>query len=175
MVFATPNYSFQVSARLKNFLDRTAYIFHRPRFFGKAFCAIVTQGFFGGKQILKYLETMGENFGFTVSKGASLNTLDPITAAQQTRLAFEMAKASGRFWKAMNRKAIPKPSFFRLMMFRITRTMLKTFELRFRDYDYYREKGWFESDYYYATSLGPLKKTSGYVFDWIARRITKRL
>ncbi len=26
------------------------------------------------------------------------------------------------------------------------------------DYRYYAEKGWFESDYFYPTRLGPLKK-----------------
>ncbi len=35
VIFATPSYAFQVSARMKNLLDRTAFIFHRPRFFGK--------------------------------------------------------------------------------------------------------------------------------------------
>jgi multimeric flavodoxin WrbA len=33
VVFATPNYSFQVSALMKIFLDRLGFVFHRPRFF----------------------------------------------------------------------------------------------------------------------------------------------
>ena len=37
VVFATPNYSFQVSALMKMFLDRLGFVFHRPRFFGKRF------------------------------------------------------------------------------------------------------------------------------------------
>lgn len=55
VILATPNYTFQVSARMKNFLDRFAYVIHRPRFFNKTFAAIVTQGVFGGQGILKYL------------------------------------------------------------------------------------------------------------------------
>ena len=34
VIFATPNYAFQLSARMKNFFDRTAFLDHRPRFFG---------------------------------------------------------------------------------------------------------------------------------------------
>jgi multimeric flavodoxin WrbA len=48
VIFATPNYSFHVSGLLKVFLDRFGFIFHRPRFFGKTFTSIVTQGIYGG-------------------------------------------------------------------------------------------------------------------------------
>ncbi|HYF91291.1 MAG TPA: flavodoxin family protein [Symbiobacteriaceae bacterium] len=54
VVFASPNYSFQVSAILKLFLDILGFVFHRPRFFGKTFTSIVTQGFFGGGKIVRY-------------------------------------------------------------------------------------------------------------------------
>ena len=37
-----------------------------------------------------------------------------------------------------------------------------------RDYTYYKEKGCFESDYYYPTRLSPLKKAAGRLFDSIA-------
>jgi hypothetical protein len=39
-----------------------------------------------------------------------------------------------------------------------------------RDYRYYAEKGWFESDYYYPTRLDPLKKIAGKLFDTMAVR-----
>ncbi len=32
---------------------------------------------------------------------------------------------------------------------------------------YYRDKGWFESDYYYPTRLGVLRKVAGNLFDSI--------
>jgi multimeric flavodoxin WrbA len=44
VVFASPNYSFQVSAIMKIFLDRLGFIFHRPRFFGKSFTSGSTKG-----------------------------------------------------------------------------------------------------------------------------------
>jgi len=33
------------------------------------------------------------------------------------------------------------------------------------DYRYYRDKGWFESDYYYPTHLDPLKQGVGKLID----------
>jgi FMN-dependent NADH-azoreductase len=56
IVLATPNYSFQVSGLMKVFLDRLGFAFHRPRFHGKAFTSIVTQGIFGGGKVVKYLD-----------------------------------------------------------------------------------------------------------------------
>ena len=50
VVFASPNYSFQVSAIMKLFLDRLGFVFHRPRFHGKTSTSIVVQGIFGGRQ-----------------------------------------------------------------------------------------------------------------------------
>ena len=63
VVFATPNYSFQVSGLMKVFLDRFGFLFHRPRFFGKTFTSIVVQGIYGGGAIVKYFNFIS---GFTV-------------------------------------------------------------------------------------------------------------
>ena len=60
---------------------------------------------------------------------------------------------------------------FMLMGFRMGRTtMRQLLDDRSRDYRYYAEKGWLESDYYYPTRLGMLKKAAGKFFDSMAVR-----
>jgi len=175
VIFATPNYSFQVSAVMKNLLDRLAFVFHRPRFFGKAFTSIVTQGIFGGGSIVKYLDNMGENLGFRVAKGCALKTLEPITKAAQDKNTHKIKKASARFCRELTRSALPRPSFFRLMMFRISRTTMKAMlNDEYCDYRHYKEKGWFESDYYYSISLGPVKKLEGRIFDFMGSLMSRQ-
>jgi multimeric flavodoxin WrbA len=71
VVFASPNYSFNVSAIMKTFLDRLGFVFHRPRFHGKAFTGIVVQGIYGGAKIEKYLASAGGGLGFHVSELAA--------------------------------------------------------------------------------------------------------
>ncbi len=175
VILATPNYAFQISARMKNFLDRFSYVIHRPRFFNKTFTAIVTQGVFGGKSILKYLESTGMNFGFNVTKGSCLTTLDPMTDNQKKRLSIEMKKAAERFNKGLVSTKMPAPSFFRLMLFRLSRTCLKNFSTKYRDYYYYKENGWFESDYFHGSSMGPVKKAAGMLFDMLGRVMVKHM
>jgi len=68
VIFASPNYSFNVSGLMKIFLDRFGYIFHRPRFFGKAFTNIVTQGIYKGEDIVEYFNFVGGGLGFNVVK-----------------------------------------------------------------------------------------------------------
>jgi hypothetical protein len=59
-------------------------------------------------------------------------------------------------------------------MFRMGRTSVRlTLDDSDRDYMYYSEHGWFESDYFYPTRLGLLKKSAGTLFDWIFGRIYK--
>ena len=173
VVFASPNYAFQVSGRMKTLLDRTAYYFHRPAFFQKTFTAIVTQGVFGGKKIQKYLENRGDNYGFQITKGTCVSTLEPMTDKQIQKLEKKVQKAAERFHKNLQREVPPSPSMFKLMIFRITRKNIQAIGEKYRDYRYFKEKGWFKSDYYYATSLGFFKKMAGAFFDYLGRLSAK--
>ncbi len=173
IIFATPNYAFQVSALMKNFLDRFAYFYHRPKFFDKTCTAIVTQGIFGGNKIRKYLEAMGRNFGFQVTRGSCLTTLNPMTEPQKKRLTTEMKKAAKRFHAGLTRPFPSSPSLSRLMLFRMHRSAIMTVDQELKDYQHFKEMGWFESDYYHETTLGPVKKTAGRFFDLLGRLIAR--
>lgn len=175
VIFATPNYAFQVSARMKNLLDRFSFIIHRPKFFGKTFTAIVTQGIMGGKTIRRYLENIAESLGFSIVRGASLTTLEPITDKQSVKMNREIEKASDRFYNDLKRNSPPSPTLFRLMLFRMTRSGLINFKVKYHDYYYFKEKGWLESDYFYEAPLSILKKAAGLLFDFIGRIVVKHV
>ncbi len=44
----------------------------------------------------------------------------------------------------------------------------------YRDYRYYTEKGWFESDFYYPTHLNLIKKGAGKFVDVVAASMARR-
>ncbi len=55
------------------------------------------------------------------------------------------------------------------VLFRMARTGIRTSAPKDkRDYAYYRDQGWFESDYYYPTHLSPVKRSLGAFSDWLA-------
>lgn len=173
IILATPNYAFQVSALMKNFLDRFAYILHRPQFFGKTFTAIVTQGIFGGNKIRKYLESIGGILGFNVVKGCTVQTLEPMTEQRQAKLEKVTHQAAERFYNGLLKRSNRIPSLLKLIAFRISRTQIKSLDESYYDYCYYRDKGWFESDYYYEISLNPFKKCIGCFFDFVGHQLAK--
>ena len=175
VVFASPNYSFHVSALMKTFLDRLGFAFHRPRFFGKTFTCIVTQGVYRGGEIVKYLDFVGFGLGFNTVKGTCFTAFDPMTEKERETRDRALARQSRRFYERMMKPAYPVPSLVRLMVFRMGRTSMRLeLDETSRDYTYYREKGWFESDYYYPTRLGPLKKVAGRLFESTQARRTKK-
>lgn len=172
IVFASPNYSFQVSALMKLFLDRLGFLFHRPRFFGKTCTSIVVQGVYGGKNIVKYFDFIGNALGFNVVKGSCITTLEPMTEKRQRKNDLIIARQCKKFYSELKRKALPAPSIFELAIFRMSRsTMKKMLNENYRDYTYYTQMGWFESDYYYPQKLNFFKKLLGNLFDLIAIKI----
>jgi len=172
VIFASPNYSFQVSGQMKVFIDRLGFFLHRPMFFGKTYTSIVAQGVYGGKNIVKYLDLIGSAMGFNCIKGMCINTLEPMPEDAEAKIDRKIQKLSSKFYHQLVRREYPKPSLFKLMIYRMSRTSMKLMQDdSFRDYRYYTEKGWFESDYYYPVKLNPLKRVVGWIFDRLARKM----
>ncbi len=174
VVFATPSYSFQVTAPMKNLLDRMAFSHHRPRFFGQTCTAIVTYGIYGDDSIVKYLESMGQNFGFKAARGCSLMTLEPRTERQRRKIEQKISQVSMRFHKELMNPTSPSPSFMQIFVFRLSRTAIKLLlDENYRDYCYYKEKGWLKLDYFYDVHLGFGKKLVGRLSYFMGKWITK--
>ena len=171
IIFASPNYSFNVSGLMKIFLDRLGFLFHRPRFFGKTFTSIVAQGIYGGKDIVKYFNFIGSGLGFNVVKGCCITTLEPIKEEGQKKIDQIIDRQSKRFYSKLIKKEYPTPSLFKLMIFRSSRSSMKIMlNEDFRDYTYYMKNGWFESDYFYPVHLNPFKKIAGRFIDLMTIR-----
>jgi len=176
VVFATPNYCFQMTGIMKVFLDRFGFAFHRPRYFGKAFTSIVTQGFGGGNKIIKDLDFAASAIGFNTVKGTTITGFDPKTEKQQQRADKNLAELSKRFYTLLARPANPSPTLFQLFIFRIGRsTIRQEADPESVDYRYYVDRGWLQSDYYYPTRLNPLKRAAGNFLDSISGTFRKMI
>lgn len=174
VVFASPVYSFQVTGQMKIFLDRLGFVFHRPRFHGKAFTSVVIQAFFGGRRVVKYLDLVGGGIGFDVVRGACLTGVEPQGERDRRKMEQALAALATRFHARLSSPA-PAPSLFQLWAFRWGRTAVaRLTDERSPDHRYYRDRGWLDADYFYPTRLGPLKRVAGATFDWFAARSVKR-
>jgi hypothetical protein len=115
---------------------------------------------------------VGSGLGFNTMRGSCLRTLEPMTEKAQGKIDRTLARQSRRFHERLAKPAFPVPPLLKLMAFRMSRTSMKLMlDGGSRDYVHYSDKGWFESDYYYPTRLGMLKKAAGKLFDSVARRM----
>jgi multimeric flavodoxin WrbA len=171
LVFASPNYMFQASGLMKVFLDRLGFMGHRPRFHGKTFTSIVVQGIAKGGDIRKYLEFVGMVLGCNVVKGSVSTGFEPMTAEERAKRDAKLAKQAQRFHKQMLADPYPAPGYFMVLGFRFGRANVK-YELTEKDKDfrYYSERGWLDSDFFYPTRLGPAKKALGAAVDFYTGR-----
>lgn len=181
IVFATPNFALHVTNLMKNLFDRHAFVFHRPRFFKKAFTAIVTQGAYGGRGIDKYFRTTVGFWGGIYVPGAVLTLTSgsyvPANEWNSNEKAVAGKRLGGlakRFAAMLDRQAMPSPSFFRVIMFRITRSAHKYGGEDNKDARHFRESGWFDSAYFYPARLGMSKRAAGWLVDRLAKLAMKK-
>ena len=166
VVFATPNYSYQVSSVMKAFLDRLGFAFHRPQFFGRTFTSIVAQGIYGGSKIVKYLDFVGMGLGFNVVKGSCTRALDPMNEKERAQIDAVSAEHGRRFHAGLMQPQYPVPSLLKVCAFRAARTSIRVMlDESSRDFTYYRDKGWFGSDFYYPARIGVAKNAAGALVD----------
>lgn len=169
IIWAVPNYSFHVSALTKQFLDRLAFVFHRPSYFGKTSTAIVSQGIYGGGKILKYLNFISNAMGCHTVKGCCLTTLEPMTEKTERDNKRKIRKLSHRLMKRLEGEKFPKPKLMDQIIFRVSRSKIRSMlNEDFGDYQYYKKKGWFESDYFYPVKFNLLERVTGNIVDGIA-------
>ena len=159
---------------MKKFLDRIAFLFHRPCFHGKTYTSIVMQGIHRGGNVVGYLDFVGRGLGFNVVTGSSIKSLEPMAQKDQRKMDRTLARQSERFREQLLKPAYPEPSIFKLLFFRMRRTSVHlNHGENHRDHSYYRDRGWFESDYFYLVELGSFKKALASTFDLVAALLYK--
>jgi len=172
VIFANPVYSLQVTALLKNLLDRMAYIFHRPRFFNKISIAIVTQGVIGGDKVVNYLNDLASYWGFKVCPGLTLTIPweKPLPAEDQ-KIEAAIKKAAANFHILLKDPEPPVPTLKQVIIFRAVQAVHAVEAGLTTDHNYYKAKGWLTSNYYYDTKINWIKQLLG---SWVGRKVMRQ-
>lgn len=158
IILASPVYAMQVTALMKNFLERFSYLWHRPRFFGKKVIAVATGG--GQfKEVLKYLEDNAKSWGCDPVAKLGVAHYDALNPMFKEKTLAGIGSTAKRFYDELMEKKTVSPDFRRIMWFRMWRINARACkDSNPCDYEYWNEKGWFQSDYYYKTHIGLVQK-----------------
>ncbi len=148
VILISPVYAMNMSATMKNFLDRFSYTMHRPRFFNQYTMVVSVTGSVGLKETLKSLSAIkysGYNivssFGI-VAKSALANPF-----VLDKNVSKKVATESEMFYKKILSKKPISPPIETIIQFKIQQQIFKKSknDLPY-DYEYFNKKGWFDKN-----------------------------
>lgn len=149
LIISSPVYMGTVSGRLKTFLDRTCVWFHRPQLVGKPALTVATTAGSGLKSTLKYLEKVSIEWGMqpTEKIGRSAVTMQkPIQEKEYQDFINHLYMDQEEY----------RPTLKQLISYQVQKVLaLKLLKI---DRDYWQEKGWASSLFYFDGSISIFKK-----------------
>ncbi len=159
IIFASPVYAYQVPAPFKKLIDRLSYLFHRQALVAKPALIVVTSNGGGHKQVSDYLKMTASGWGCNIV--GSLSVISPAYtdgSKYYQKTLDRLKKVTNQFEQSIMTTDVKVPSYYSIFMFNCLRS--KTFTSK-ADYDYWNDKGWLSSEYFYETELSPFKKLFG--------------
>ena len=159
LIMVSPVYVMTVSALMKNFIDRLAYLCHRPEYHSKKAMIMCTSGGSGVKETLDYMEMITNAWGYKVTGKCGLATAPwPPKEGMKKKNSRSIEKSSHNFDKSLKsakkESSTKKVSFKDYMSFRIFQTVSENVkEYMPADYQFYKNK-----EYYQPAQIGIFTK-----------------
>lgn len=147
IIFVTPVYALNVSALMKNFLDRFAYTLHRPRFYEQHAMIVSTAGAVGLKETIDRM-TVIKLAGFNLVHTAGFVTPPNLVSRKaKERIGKGTEKAARKLYEAMETKRSLSPGFTNLIAFRGQQAAFQLshdYNISECDYNYFKDYGRFD-------------------------------
>ena len=163
LIVASPVYVNDASGVTKNWMDRLAYICHRPEFAGKCAYLLATVGQGPASHALRTLKMALGMWGCCIVGQAGFKTGALMDASEmQSRYRHATKRIAQALFDAVDEQQFSKPSFLSLMTFKIQQRYWQRTTEDSIDSEYWRNRGWTEPDqeFYVCHRAGRAKVVS---------------
>lgn len=165
IIITSPVYALNVSGLLKNFIDHTAYLYHRPKHFTKKALVIVTTAGAAHKKVANYMDETLRHWG--VNRVYKINLAcggkDNLDTKKIDDVALE-------FRNDVESGKLHSPKLMDLIFYEVWRVMAIK-EYNALDKKYWTETGLIDNDFAPEVPLGILKKAFAKVMFPILKRV----
>lgn len=167
IIMTSPVYALNVSALLKNFLDHTAYFYHRPEFFTKKAIVVVSTAGAGHKKVANYLDETLRHWG--VNKVYKLS----VACGEKDSLETDkIDKTAKKFGLDVKSGKIHSPKWGDIIFFDVWKVMALKDDPIPADKKFWFDTGLVNHDFSPDVKLGFVKKIfSKLIFTFLKRSI----
>ncbi len=163
IILACPIYVNDINGIAKNWMDRLAFVCHRPALAGKCAYLVATVGDSPTNHALRTMEVGIRTWGFHIVGKAGYK-MGALLAEDEARRRYqEKATASAEvLYNAVAQRRAERPSFLSLMTFKIQQiAWQKVAERDSLDYHYWHDQGWLDArrEFYIPHRASRLKVT----------------
>ncbi len=146
IIVASPVYMYDVSGTTKNWIDRLAYVSHRPQFAGKCAYLVATTGSTSTGHALKTLSMGLRAWGFHIVGQDGFTTGAYMPEEEiGARFGKRVARIADRLFTAIRQEDFRKPSLLSLLTFGVQQRYWSATGDTI-DYAYWSGKGWTNPD-----------------------------
>lgn len=144
VIFISPVYAMNMTAMMKNLLDRFAYTMHRPRFFKQYTMIVAVTGSVGLKETIDSISAIKAS-GYNIVQTLGIVAPDALTNTEITdeKIIKTIDCEIERFYKILTDKKPMSPSFYNIVQFRVQQKIFDLLKDKLScDNSYFKEKGW---------------------------------
>ena len=157
-----------VTALLKNFLDHTAYFYHRPDFFTKKALVVVTTAGAGQKKVANYIDETLRHWG--VNKVYKFSIACGGKEELETK---EIDKVAQKFSSDVESKKLHSPKFGDVLFFDVWKAMAVSSNSIEVDKEFWVKKDLVNNDFAPDVKLNFVKKLFSKLMFFIMKKVMK--